>query len=94
MSTAGQSILKGMREALAYEEGARKGYRETHFDAPDVVRVRKKTGLTQKAFAATFLIPLATLRKWEQGQRVPQGPAQALLRIIDNNAQAALDALH
>jgi putative transcriptional regulator len=60
----------------------------------DVAHIRKKTGLSQKEFSGVFLIPLSTLRQWEQGKRVPQGPAQALLRIIDKDAEAAIEALH
>ena len=30
-----------------------------------------KTGMTQKEFAASFGVPLSTLRKWEQGEASP-----------------------
>lgn len=33
--------------------------------------LRDKTGLTQKAFAQRYGIPLSTLRKWEQGESSP-----------------------
>ena len=33
--------------------------------------LRMKTGLTQKAFADLFDIPVSTLRKWEQGEASP-----------------------
>ena len=33
--------------------------------------IRKKTGLTQKAFAEYFGIPLSTLQKWEQREMTP-----------------------
>ena len=33
--------------------------------------LRDKTGLTQKAFAQKYWIPLSTLRKWEQGEASP-----------------------
>jgi putative transcriptional regulator len=36
---------------------------------------------------------LPTLRQWEQGQRVPQGPAQALLKIIDRHPDLAKEIL-
>ena len=35
--------------------------------------LRDMTGLTQKAFADRFGIPLSTLRKWEQGEASPAG---------------------
>lgn len=93
MSKTGKSLIKGMKEALAYSRGARDGYRVTRYSAMDVAEIRKKSGLTQRDFANTFLIPLSTLRKWEQGQRVPQGPTQILLHVIAHNPKAVLGAL-
>jgi len=56
-------------------------------------RVRRRTGLTQAAFAARIGVPLDTLRNWEQGKRLPAGPAKALLKILDRAPEAALSAL-
>lgn len=59
----------------------------------DVKRIREKTGLTQKAFAAKYQLPLATLRKWEQNQRQPTGAARLLLIMIDTQPKAVAKAL-
>ncbi len=56
-------------------------------------RVRRKIGLSQVAFARRIGVPVDTVRNWEQGKRAPQGPARALLRIIDRAPEAALAAL-
>lgn len=56
-------------------------------------RVRRRTGLTQAAFAARIGVPLDTVRNWEQGKRLPAGPAKALLKILDRAPEAALAAL-
>jgi putative transcriptional regulator len=56
-------------------------------------RVRRKVGLSQVAFARRIGVPVDTVRNWEQGKRAPQGPARALLRIIDRAPQTALQAL-
>lgn len=56
-------------------------------------RVRRRTGLTQAAFAARIGVPLDTVRNWEQGKRLPAGPARALLRVLDRAPEAALAAL-
>ncbi len=56
-------------------------------------RVRRRTGLTQAAFAARIGVPLDTVRNWEQGKRLPAGPARALLKIIDRSPEMALVAL-
>ena len=36
-----------------------------------IKEMRERTGLTQKAFAELFSIPLSTLQKWEQGAAEP-----------------------
>lgn len=56
-------------------------------------RVRKRTGLTQSAFAKRINVPLDTVRNWEQGKRSPAGPARALLKVLDRSPEAALAAL-
>jgi putative transcriptional regulator len=56
-------------------------------------RVRRKIGLSQIAFARRIGVPVDTVRNWEQGRRAPQGPARALLRIIDRAPETALRAL-
>ena len=49
----------------------------------DVVAIRAKTGLSQERFARAFRISPHTLRNWEQGRRIPEGPALVLLQAID-----------
>ena len=56
-------------------------------------RVRRKVGLSQVAFANRIGVPVDTVRNWEQGKRLPRGPARALLRIIDRAPDLALAAL-
>jgi len=56
-------------------------------------RVRRRTGLTQAAFATRIGVPVDTVRNWEQGKRLPAGPAKALLRILDIAPEAAMAAL-
>ena len=94
MSERFDSIKKGLEEAIAWQRGVDTGARVRTYSAMDVAKIRKKTKMTQKEFSESFSIPLPTLRQWEQGKRVPQGPAQALLKIIDKDAMAALAALH
>jgi putative transcriptional regulator len=50
-------------------------------------------GLTQEEFANRFLIPLGTLRDWEQGRSEPDQPAKAYLRAIAGDAAAVSRAL-
>jgi putative transcriptional regulator len=61
--------------------------------APDVRAVRERLGLSQEAFAARFHLSLRTVQEWEQGRRVPDGPARVLLQVIDREPEAAARAL-
>ena len=47
----------------------------------DVSALRRFVGLSQVKFAEALGISVGTLRNWEQGRRMPDGPALALLRI-------------
>jgi len=47
----------------------------------DIAALRRFIGLSQKTFALALGISVHTLRNWEQGRRMPEGPALALLRI-------------
>lgn len=94
MSDYFESIRKGAEEALAWKQGKDTGARVRQYTAIDVADIRKKTKMTQKEFSESFQIPLSTLRQWEQKKRIPQGPAQALLKIIAHDSKTAIEALH
>jgi len=38
-------------------------------------------------------ISVRTLSNWEQGRRVPEGPAMVLLRVADKHPEAVLDVV-
>ncbi len=40
-----------------------------------------------------FGVSVCTLRNWEQGRRRPEGPARALLRVIEREPEAAKHVL-
>ena len=61
---------------------------------PNVKAIRERLGLTQSSFAALMGVSSRTLQNWEQGRREPEGPAKALLRVVDREPQAVLHALH
>ena len=84
------SIRRGLEEALAYAEGtADAGRYGVHIPEDiDVKAIRTRLGLTQEAFAGRFGFSINTLRHWEQGRRVPEGPTRAYLLVIDRNPMA------
>ncbi len=59
-----------------------------------VKAVRARLGKSQAEFALMIGVSVATLRNWEQGRRVPEGPALALLRVAERNPRAVSSALH
>jgi len=67
--------------------------RVTTFKPADVKAIRKKLGMSQPEFAMMIGVSVATLRNWEQGRRVPEGPARALLRVAAENPKAVAEAL-
>ncbi len=82
MSKAGERILKAIAEARAFARGeASDGFAVHEF--VDVKALRARLGLAQPEFAARFGLSVSTLRDWEQGRTVPDGPAQVLLRVIE-----------
>jgi len=60
---------------------------------PNVKRLREKLGLTQEEFAATYRIPVGTLRDWEQARKNPDATARAYLTVIAKNPEAVAEWL-
>jgi putative transcriptional regulator len=60
---------------------------------PNPKTIRKRLRLTQEQFALQFQVPLGTLRDWEQGAKQPEAAARTLLRVIEKNPAAVLEAL-
>jgi putative transcriptional regulator len=59
----------------------------------NVKKLRERLGLTQEAFAATYRIPVGTLRDWEQGRKNPDAPARAYLLVIQKNPEVVAEWL-
>ncbi len=93
MSKAGESVLRGAREALAYARGERGGFAVHVPERVDVKAVRKRIGLSQENFAARFGFTLDSVRNWEQGRREPEQAARALLTVIKHDPEAVIRAL-
>ena len=92
--SAFDSIKAGLEDAISHAKGKKTGV--THVvEIPDVdvKAAREKLGLSQDRFARAFGISASTLRKWEQGQRRPEGPARVLLTVIDREPEAVLRAI-
>jgi putative transcriptional regulator len=60
---------------------------------PAVRDLRRRARLTQMEFAARLGVPVETIRNWEQGKRMPRGPARALLAVIAHAPDTVFAAL-
>ena len=85
MSEAHDSIMRGLAEVEAHLKGEDAPGLVVHIpDEIDVAAIRQTTGLSQSKFAGWIGVSKRTVENWEQGRRVPQGPARVLLAIIRN----------
>ncbi|MGH6952376.1 MAG: helix-turn-helix domain-containing protein [Vitreimonas sp.] len=93
MTKAGESVLRGLREALAHAKGEPSEV-IVHVPATvDVKAIRARLGLSQTAFARRFGFSLDSVQNWERGRRTPEGPARILLTVIDREPDAVARAL-
>lgn len=94
-TNAGKRIIGSARQALAIAKGEADPatFRAHVPETVDVRAIRSKTGLTQKSFAVRYGLSLRTLQEWERGARSPEGPARALLVVIDREPEAVNRAL-
>ncbi len=83
-------IKAGLEDALRHARGDAPDADEHRLEVPvvDVQAIRAELGLSQSQFAAAFGISVATLRNWEQGRRLPRGPARLLLAIVEREPEA------
>lgn len=87
-------LCESIRQAGEIRQGARKPSRVFRNEAPDLQAIRKRLGLSQSRFAAMIGVSARTLQNWEQKRREPEGPAKALLRVVEHSPQVVLEALH
>jgi putative transcriptional regulator len=59
----------------------------------DVRALRARLELSQTQFALMFGFSVDTVQQYEQGRRVPSGPASTLLRVIAAEPEAVIRAL-
>ena len=93
--TVGESIIQGLKEAIAWTRGENDNVRVTlvHVPEVDVRKVRLKMRLSQAQFATKFGFPPATLRNWEQGRSHPDAPTRVLLAVIAKPPEAVEDVV-
>ena len=88
-----KELLTSVKQAGRIRRGILRPARVTVFRPADVKAVRARLSQSQSEFALMIGVSVATLRNWEQGRRVPVGPALALLRVAARNPRAVATAL-
>jgi putative transcriptional regulator len=93
MSKFGEDLIEGLTEAVDFARGDKGGARVHVVEMPDVRAIRRRLHMSQHEFADAFRIPVATLKNWEQGRRVPDAPAVAYLQVIARRPKEIQEAL-
>ena len=86
-------LVESVRQAGRIRGRKMRPSRARNFKPAAVKAIRDSLGKSQTEFAMMIGVSVATLRNWEQGRRVPDGPAQALLRVAAQNPEAVANAL-
>lgn len=91
-----QELTQSIREAKAIRRGSiapGRVFEMSFGDIPNVAALRQRYQLSQEKFASLLGISVHTFRNWEQGKRVPEGPARVLLKIAAKHPEAILDTV-
>ena len=103
----GPLLVRSMREAVRIESGALRPARRHRRTITDVTvspppaygasrirELRDRLGLSQPLFAQALNVSVGTIRGWEQGARVPDGPSRRLLEVVEQEPKVLLRAVH
>jgi len=88
-----KQLVASVKQAGRIRRGTLRPRRVTTFKPADIRAIRAKLEVTQTEFALMIGVSVATLRNWEQGRRMPDGPARALLRVAATAPEAVALAL-
>ena len=94
MSKSAESVLRGLKEVRDYMRGDDTPGVKIHIpEEIDAAAIRKVSGLSQEKFAKRIGVAPSTLKQWEQGRRVPTGPAKVLLAMLAKNPRVVEETL-
>ena len=86
----GQEILADIREIKSFKEG-KVALKTRELKEPSPPKnIRARLNISQATFASLMGVSVRTVQDWEQGRRMPKGPAKSLLRIAEQNPDAFL----
>src|ERR1041385_3387658 len=88
-----EELVASIKEAGRIHRGEVQPSRSFVFEPQDVRAIREKLHKSQSEFARMIGVTVATLQNWEQGRRVPHGPARALLTVASKAPKVVEKAL-
>ena len=86
-------LVGSLKEGIDIVKGERKPSRTFSYQPVQIKSIREKTGTSQETFADLINISPKTLKNWEQGQRVPTGPAMVLLKLLERDPKYIINLL-
>lgn len=98
----GQGLLKGLKEAVAYE-AKKLDLRTTTLEIPDVPpefnkaevkEVREQLNVSQPIFAKILGVSDDTVKAWERGANKPSGSSARLIQIAKEDPQIFKQIMH
>ncbi|MBU4251740.1 MAG: helix-turn-helix domain-containing protein [Candidatus Omnitrophica bacterium] len=89
-----KDLLTSIDQAREIHAGKRKPSRVFKFNPVMVRNIRLKLHASQVKFAHMIGVSIDTLQNWEQGRRIPEGPALVLLKIVEADPEIVMKALH
>lgn len=87
------NLVDSIKQAGKIRRGELEAKRRFQFQPIDIKSIRSRLGLSQSEFALMIGVSVSTLQNWEQGRRTPEGPARALLKVVEQKPEAVLEAL-
>ena len=99
MSAFFEHIKAGLEEAIQHTRGQLHLRTTTVIVPPpplspkQIVRLRKRMGLTQREFAQLLNVGAKTVQSWERDQRRPTHAALRLLQVLDTQPATVLHAI-
>ncbi|AEF84873.1 putative transcriptional regulator [Treponema primitia ZAS-2] len=89
---AGKALIHSLEQAIAFERGdktkARVSVREIptpKYEAGDVIQIRQRYQLTQRALALALNVSPRTVEAWEAGKNKPSGSSSKLLYLLERD---------
>jgi putative transcriptional regulator len=56
----------------------------------EIVKLRKKAGVSQAVFASYLNVTVSLISKWERGEKHPRGPSLKLLSLVQKKGLEAV----